>query len=145
MVPGPDGRFYGSTISGGSSAQPNSAVGDGTVFAITAAGEFTKIADVPPEPSSVVATGRVGTYGVIAPLTFGQDGAIYGTRKASIFRLSVTGNFVTIKPLPPGFGHTERAYDPTIVAGSDGYFYGPTPPEFSWARAASFEWIRMER
>ncbi|MEY2560145.1 MAG: hypothetical protein QOG51_560 [Verrucomicrobiota bacterium] len=121
LVLGPDNVLYGSTTLGGTSTQPRRAAGDGIVFSITAAGEFRKIIDVP--RGSELAFG-FPEFGVIAPLTFGQDGSLYGSRAASIFKLSLSGNFTTLATLPPGQGHTGQFQDPAIAASRDGNFYG---------------------
>lgn len=135
LVLGPDSVLYGSTTSGGTSAQPRRPDGDGTIFSITAAGEFRKIVDVP--RGSELALG-FAEFGVIAPLTFGPDGSLYGSRSASVFRLSLDGNFMTLATFAPGQGHTGQFQSPAIIASGDGNFYGTRNSSDHFSRDYAF-------
>jgi uncharacterized repeat protein (TIGR03803 family) len=135
LVRGPDSRLYGSTTTGGGPSQPASPSGTGTIFAISNDGQFQKIVNVPPEWYSAHFNLIAGT--VIAPLTFGQNGEIYGTTEVSIFKLSLSGDFTKLVSMPPNDIGGGRAPAPVIVASSDGKFYGTSngPDVFSPAYA----------
>jgi uncharacterized protein (TIGR03437 family) len=108
LIQGSDGKLYGTTSGGG-------AHGNGTVFSITTAGEFTTLYSF----TGIADGGQ--PYGA---LTQASDGNFYGTtRVGTIFKITSAGVLTTL--------HTFRLTDgrnPTggVVQASDGNFYGTT-------------------
>jgi uncharacterized repeat protein (TIGR03803 family) len=114
---GPDGNFYGSTFSGGSS-------GAGTVFRITTNGALTVLANF------------AGTNGANpqGALTLGPDGAFYGTTSSAgggpdemgygtVFRITTNGSLTTLLHFAGTNGSQPFA---GLTLGPDGNFYGTT-------------------
>jgi uncharacterized protein (TIGR03437 family) len=108
LIQGSDGKLYGTTSGGG-------AHGNGTVFSITTAGEFTTLYSF----SGIADGGQ--PYGALIQAS---DGNFYGTtRVGTIFKITPAGVLTTL--------HTFSLTDgrnPTggVVQASDGNFYGTT-------------------
>src|SRR6202008_1567834 len=96
----PDGALWGGTTQGGAN-------GMGTLFKIDPFGTFSV-------GQHFTETAHPYRAGVIF---HASDGAIYGTRSASVFKVDAMG-FRFIKTF------SSETY-PTLVEGSDGFFYGP--------------------
>ena len=109
LVEGSDGRFYGTTQSGGTGAN------GGTVFAVTPDGTFTTL---------VSFTGENGEM-PYAGLIIGKNGDLYGTTAAGggIFELTPAGVLTTLYRFHGSDGQNSQA---ALVLGRDGNFYGTT-------------------
>ncbi|OYW76315.1 MAG: hypothetical protein B7Z37_09475 [Verrucomicrobia bacterium 12-59-8] len=113
LVVGPDGSFYGTTVSGGSSNQ-------GSVFKITSGGVLTTLANF------------YGANGMApyAGLVLASDGNFYGTTSAggagnlgTIFKITPAGVLTTLVHLTSATGNVPKA---PLLQHSDGNFYGTT-------------------
>lgn len=98
------GTFYGTTYYGGS--------GYGTVYSLTPAGVFTKLA-------TLDFNNGWPTDGLIK----GNDGNFYGTGNHSVFRITPDGVLTTVATLTSSQGSSPHG----IIQGSDGNFYGVSP------------------
>ncbi|HEV2210240.1 MAG TPA: choice-of-anchor tandem repeat GloVer-containing protein [Verrucomicrobiae bacterium] len=110
LVEGPDGAFYGTTTAGGSNAY-----GEGTVFRVSADGQFATLHSFPYN------AGRP-----LGGLVQGQDGNLYGTTSSgsgSVFQLNTNGTFSTLHTFAGPEGSNPMA---ALTVGSDGNFYGTT-------------------
>ena len=110
---GPDGNFYGTTGSGGSS-------GDGTIFQVTTNGLLTTL---------VPFNGTNGAY-PYAALTLGTDGNFYGTTEeggtngyGTVFMVTTNGTLTTLAVFNDTNGAEPYA---GLTLGNDGNFYGTT-------------------
>ena len=122
LVQGTDGRYYGTTTSGGTG-------GFGTVFAMTPGGEVTTL---------VSFTSTSGLFLGSSPnngLSLGPDGSFYGVTASggstssfgTIYKVTQTGEFTSLA-LFTGATGANRGSAPRgpLVLGSDGNFYGVT-------------------
>jgi len=108
LILGKDGNFYGTTTQGGTNDY-------GTVFRITAGGQFTTLHSF----SSASGSGYGG-------LVQGNDGNLYGTTSGgngTIFQMTTNGDFTTLHTFDVTDGSTPEA---ALIQGSDGNFYGTT-------------------
>lgn len=113
LLLGADGHFYGTTYNGG-------ALGWGTVFRITAKGDFTTLAHF---------HGTDG-YSSSAPLVQARDGVLYGTAEGggakyygTVFRVTTNGDFTGLY----SFSGPDGSYPVSaLVESPDGYLYGTT-------------------
>jgi uncharacterized repeat protein (TIGR03803 family) len=111
---GPDGNFYGTTGSGGSS-------GDGTIFQVTTNGVLTTLV-------SFSFTNGELPY---AALTLGADGNFYGTTEeggsgaagGTVFKVTTNGVLTTLVTFSGTNGELPHA---GLTLGNDGNFYGTT-------------------
>ena len=119
LLQGADGNFYGTTSYGGLNATAdNLYTGDGTVYRLTPAGEFTVL-------HAFTGGDDGGSPGNLLQAT---DGNLYGLtggneigRKQTFFRLTLDGVLTTLHP----FEATEPILG-SLVQGRDGNFYGTT-------------------
>lgn len=118
LVKGSDGAFYGTTYNGTITTSCC-----GVVYRITASGEFTMLHNM-----------VYGTDGanIIAPVTQGSDGNLYGTAQiggpgggGTVFRLTPSGSFSVLHAFTGRDGEG-RVLAGGLVEGSDGAFYGTT-------------------
>jgi uncharacterized repeat protein (TIGR03803 family) len=116
---GPDGNFYGTTVSGGTS-------GDGTIFRVTTNGALTTLA-------SFANTNGWQPWGGLA---LGLDGNFYGTTAyggntnlnggngvGTVFRVTSNGLLTLLAPFTGANGQNPLA---GLTLGNDGSFYGTT-------------------
>ena len=113
LVLGPNGNFYGTAYSGGSSD-------DGTMFQMTTNGVFTTLASF---------GGTNGDFPA-AGLTMGPDGNFYGTTSSggtngygTVFELTTNGTLTTLVNFTYYNGVSPSA---RLTLGPDGNFYGTT-------------------
>ncbi len=87
---------------------------NGTVFAMSASGSVTVLADF--DPTNGYPTG---------PLMEAADGSFYGVRGALVFRFTTNGDLSTVTSFPDN-GSPDRPYAPNgpLAQGTDGNFYG---------------------
>ncbi len=118
LVQGTDGNFYGTTSSGGSSA--NCTGGCGTVFKMSPNGSLSWI-------YSFKSTGDGAAP--VAGLVQASDGNFYGTTSGglfamgTVFKITPSGSLTTLH----SFGGTDGSHPfAALVRGSDGSFYGTT-------------------
>jgi uncharacterized repeat protein (TIGR03803 family) len=125
LIQGTDGKFYGTTYSGGPSGS------DGTVFSITAGGTLTTLYDFCSQSNCT--DGR-GPY---AGLIQGSDGKLYGTTVeggtgpfpgtgsdcGTLFSITTGGVLTTLYNFHGADGN--RPYG-ALIQGTDGMFYGTT-------------------
>jgi uncharacterized repeat protein (TIGR03803 family) len=118
-----DGNFYGTTSGGG---LPNCSLGCGTVFRISATGNFTSLVRFNKAnggtPLAGLAQGRDGNfYGIT---TFGGSSAVDGNSGyGTIFRMTANGALTTLV----NFNNANGAYPHAgLTLGTDGNFYGTT-------------------
>lgn len=119
LVEGTDGFFYGTTPGGGD-------VNGGVVFKIDGSGGFTTLYSFGYEPDGNYPEGG---------LTFGSDGALYGTTYfggtgpcdggcGTVVRITTTGAETVLH----SFVGTDGSHPTSgLVLGSDGFLYGSTP------------------
>jgi uncharacterized repeat protein (TIGR03803 family) len=115
LIQATNGSFYGTTFQGGT--QDSCVDGCGTVFKITAAGDFSTVYDFCAE--SDCTDGWAPYSGVVQ----GSDGNFYGTTyeaaTGTVFKLTPTGTLTTLY----NFG-SEGPPEAGLVQGTDGKFYG---------------------
>ncbi len=106
-----NGKFYGTTKSGGSA-------GFGTIFSIDVPGTFAVLKHL----------GAADGHAPTAPLFLAGDGKLYGTTTAggtndlgTTFKVDFAGTLTTLHPIAAGEGSTPLG---GVVQGSDGNFYG---------------------
>ena len=114
LVQLPDGYFYGTSFTGGANDQ-------GTIFRLSSAGEFAKLADT--------RSYQPNFGGAISPLVLAADGSLYGSTEDIAFHL--VGNNLAELALFQGavFVRTPIPPKPVLIAGLDGNFYGTTAIE----------------
>lgn len=138
LVQGSDGAFYGTTATGGGSDR-------GTVFRVTAAGEFASLYSFAGGKDGASPTG----------LASGSDGSLYGTATlagangyGTIFRVTTGGNLTTLYAFTGGADGASPAA--ALVQGSDGSLYVTTPGSanggtrgtvFRWTAAGTFSML----
>jgi len=116
LVEGPDGNFYGTTASGGTSG------GWGTVFKITPAGALTTL-------HSFGGPDGAGPY---SPLLVASDGNFYGTTNGggnsnagTVYQITSSGSLTTLYNFCSLSGCADGAYPVSaIIQASDGNIYG---------------------
>ncbi len=104
LVQGPNGRFYGTTSSGGVD-------GDGSIFSIGPNGDFNRLHSFADTNFATTSTA----------LILASDGNFYGTADTAVFEITPDGNFSKLYD----FGQ----YSPvpsSLVQASDGNLYGTT-------------------
>lgn len=108
LVQGPDGNYYGTTLSGGT-------YGQGSVYMVSPQGEFTTLASL----NSTTGTSP------IAGLVVGPDNSLYGVCQSggtvgsgTAFKVTLSGTVTTLANFN---GSNPRS---ALVLGSDGNFYG---------------------
>ncbi len=122
LTAGPNGEFYGMAIFGGAN-------GNGTIFKITASGEFRVLHTF----SALDANGhnQDGAY-PLRPIVIGNDGNLYGTTRTGglntclfthgcgvAWMIDGKGNLTVTHQVTAGEGHAA-----SLVQGFDGYLYG---------------------
>jgi uncharacterized repeat protein (TIGR03803 family) len=110
LVPGSDGRFYGTTEVGGDYSL-------GTVFAVDTNGNLTTLHHF---------TGGADGYWPIGGLIQGSDGRFYGTTHGSygtVFAMDADGTVTTLHTFSGADGNTPYG---GVMQASDGRFYGTT-------------------
>lgn len=119
LVQGTDGNFYGASYLGGAN-------GVGSIFKVTPAGIETVIY------SFTVSGLTDGQYPYGTGVTFGPDGALYGTAYdggstdcGTIYRVTTAGSFSVLYDFTGG--GTDGCYpEGGLTLGTDGNFYGTT-------------------
>jgi uncharacterized repeat protein (TIGR03803 family) len=118
LVQGSDGSLYGTTNTGGGA-------GDGTIFKITPAGNFTKLTEF---------YGGSSEGYPQAPLVFGKDGNLYGTTEGgpywagTVFKVTPSGILTTLYNFTGG---SDGAFPmAALLLNPDGSFYGVTSSLF---------------
>ena len=120
LVKGTDGRFYGTTSQGGTT-------NDGTVFAMTPAGELTTLHAFTTQDSN----GAIPN----ASLVEGADGRFYGTtyqagttNNGTVFAITPAGALTTLHNFSYGTTNGTDGANPLggLARGTDGLFYGTT-------------------
>lgn len=132
LILGQDGALYGTTSSGGASAQ-GGASGLGTVFKLSTDGTTETVLH------SFMGSGGDGQYPMTAGLVQGSDGTLYGvtqqggstangpnTGLGTIFKLNPDGSGFTILHNFSGRPDDGNYPNATLVLGSDGFLYGTT-------------------
>jgi uncharacterized repeat protein (TIGR03803 family) len=133
LLLGSDGRFYGTTYSGGASGLSTCSLGCGTIFAISHAGKLTTLHTFCPEVNCT--DGENPTAGLVE----GLDGGFYGTTTFSgnsttcvigcgtVFKMSPRGKLTTLYTFCAQTNCPEGG-DPrsALVESYDGNFYGTT-------------------
>ena len=116
LVEGDPGIFYGMTVNGGSSP-----FGDGTIFRITAAGDYTTLHSF---------NASIDGKHPLAALVNGYDGYLYGTTPAGgydnqgiVFRLSPNGDVTVIHSFSSADGGSPNG---GLMLSKDGSFIGTT-------------------
>jgi uncharacterized repeat protein (TIGR03803 family) len=112
------GKFYGTTPMGG-------AHGMGTVFEITAEGDFTTLYNFCSQPNCVDGANPSGG------LVKGRNGNFYGTASSgganryggTVFEITLEGNLTTLNSFG-GMPDSPGAPDAGLVKGKNGNFYG---------------------
>ena len=120
LVPGSNGKLYGTTQFGGSSSACRS--GCGTIFEITPSGSFATVHNFDFSDGSVLS----------GALIQANDGHLYGTTQGggpgcliscgTIFEIAGT-QLITLYAFSSASGNTPEA---TVTQGTDGTFYGTT-------------------
>ena len=123
-----DGGFYGTTVWGGHPPTCSQAVGCGTVFKITAAGDLTTLYNLCSETNC--ADGAWPTGGLIQA----TDGNLYGTTNVggangngTVFKITRAGGLTTLYSFCSRTNCTD-GYGPWagLIQATDGSFYGTT-------------------
>jgi uncharacterized repeat protein (TIGR03803 family) len=131
LIQGSDGKFYGTTIAGGASANCADSGGCGTVFEMTPAGVTTVLHAF----TGTGGDGR-GPYGGVIQ---GSDGSFYGTTNSgganvsstspagcgTVFKITSTGVETVLYSFNCSAGDGEQP-QAGLIQGSDGNFYGTT-------------------
>jgi uncharacterized repeat protein (TIGR03803 family) len=127
IIQGSDGNFYGTTAAYG-------AYGNGTIFQLTPGGALTTLhAFTALDPDNFYE--NVDGANPMAELIEGKDGNFYGTTtqggtiaygSGTVFKISPTGEFITLHSFPNGNGYSLGA----LVQGHDGTLYGTTSGSF---------------
>lgn len=124
---GPEGNFYGTAYSGGSS-------GNGTVYEVTTNGAITKLHSFSATfylgtgPNGGIYTNTDGAH-PYAGLTLGTDGNLYGTTfsggsgNGTVFVLTTNGALTTLVSFAETNGASPKG---PLTLGPDGNFYGTT-------------------
>ncbi len=109
LAQGRDGGLYGVASGNGIYEESN-----GTLFAMSASGSVTVLADF--DPTNGYPTG---------PLMRAAGGSFYGVRGALVFRLTTNGELSTVTSFSNN-GSNDRPYTPNgpLAQGRDGNFYG---------------------
>jgi uncharacterized repeat protein (TIGR03803 family) len=134
IVQGIDGNFYGVAPTGrtnNNDAVCGQNVGCGVVFKVSAASGLTSIYNFcaqanctdGAEPSSALALGADGLYGVTAA---GGSTNVCFTGCGTIFRLTTSGKLTTLYTFCTQTGCPDGRDPSSIVLGIDGNFYGTT-------------------
>ncbi|MGB8169123.1 MAG: choice-of-anchor tandem repeat GloVer-containing protein, partial [Chthoniobacteraceae bacterium] len=134
LVIGQDGKFYGTTFSGGTN-------GAGTIFNITTAGTLTTLASF---------TGKAGDAKGATPesaLVLATNGSFYGTTfrggtndVGTIFKLTTTGATPVLSTLFEFSRPNAGAYfQAGLVRGIDGNFYGTTASNGVYGKGTVFK------
>jgi uncharacterized repeat protein (TIGR03803 family) len=105
VILGSDGRFYGTTGSGGLDHH-------GTVYVLDSAGNFSDIHQF----------NGVDGAAPLTELIEATDGFFYGNAGGTIFRLSPTGDFLSLF----SFNGTNGREPSALIQATDGNFYGTT-------------------
>ena len=129
LVQGSDGRFYGTTVQGGDPTYGSGRSGEGTVYAITAAGAETVLYRF---NGAALGTGSFPYGGLVE----GPDGKLYGTTSSggtysngTIFSVTKDGVLTTLHHFnyasggPGSEGEIPRT---NLVLAPDGKMYGTT-------------------
>jgi uncharacterized repeat protein (TIGR03803 family) len=121
LAQGRDGSFYGVTEKGGHHAYVN-----GTVFRMTPAGALTTLVEFEALPGGAPLSPNGG-------LVFGSDGELYGTTHSggaygygSVFKLTTDGVLTTLANFNGASAPKGSGPRGSLLAGSDGNFYGAT-------------------
>jgi len=105
-----DGNLYGTTPSGGASA-------NGTIYKLTLSGDYTLLYTFPDDihaaPEELLEAGDGNLYGLRVG-SYGLGG------RSQVFRITKSGEYTTLITLPPGLCGC------VLTLGSDGLFYGTT-------------------
>lgn len=128
LVEGTDGNFYGTTSCGGSTINPSSIDGYGTIFRITPTGSVTILHNF--LDGSVEYDGNDS----LSALTLGSDGNFYGTLpfggtagKGVIFKMTPEGAITLLHSFSDGSVPNDGNFPAaSLVLGTDGSFYGTT-------------------
>jgi uncharacterized repeat protein (TIGR03803 family) len=123
LIQGPDSRFYGVTLSGGSSETSCASDSCGTVFVMSSAGSVTTLHTFDytdgAYPDAALLLGRNGNfYGT----TYGGGSNTCLSGCGTLFRITRTGTLTTLHR----FDLTDGNDPTTVIQGSDGNFYGAT-------------------
>ncbi|TXH05613.1 MAG: hypothetical protein E6R07_02050 [Nevskiaceae bacterium] len=118
LVQGSDGNFYGTTPLGGAN-------GEGTVFKLTPAGDFTILYSF----SAIAADRNADGALPYAGLVQGGDGNLYGVTSyggaknfGTVYRITTAGGFTTLYSFS---GAADGAHPRAgLIDGGDGSFYG---------------------
>jgi uncharacterized repeat protein (TIGR03803 family) len=117
LIQGSDGSLYGTTSLGG-------AHGDGTIFKISTAGDFSVLYNF-----CSLANCADG-FGTSRPLVEGTDGNFYGIntywgtgRAGTLYRITPAGSFTLLHTFDSS---TDGGGPVALVQGTDGAFYGAT-------------------
>lgn len=126
LVQGADGNFYGTTHFGG---EENKALGPGTVFRITAAGEFTRLVSFKEieggsNPAGHLIQARDGNFYGLARM--GRPPPLRGRSRgdSGVYQMTPDGavKFLHVFYADQGLG---SGVDGALVEGPNGDFYGP--------------------
>jgi len=121
VIQGSDGNFYGTTFEGGNTM-------NGTVFAVTPAGQLTTLYSFcPQKPCTDGSEPEAG-------LVQGSDGSIYGTTYiggndfGTIFKIPPGGNLTTLYKFCPNAEPCPDGASPIapLIQATDGNYYGTT-------------------
>jgi len=126
LIQGSDGNFYGTAFvsSEGNQSQPNG----GTVFSVTASGQFTLLHTFLPNVKNNYPNGNNP-----GPITEGSDGNLYGVTSNGgvpgngvLYRVGRKSGFKVIHSFCSATNCTDGYIPETMVAGTDGNLYGLT-------------------
>jgi uncharacterized repeat protein (TIGR03803 family) len=135
LVQGRNGKFYGTTNSGG-------AYDRGTIFEITPRGELTTLHSFCSEANCAD-----GEAPLLNGLVQGKDGNIYGTTPmggadgfGTVFEINPKGKLTTLHSFCSQLNCTDgETPDAELVQGSNGKFYGTTVSGGAYVRGTIFE------